>query len=35
VVDGTDHRSACHYAEELEQVGVTELRAEEPEEAPA
>ena len=35
VVDGVDHRSACHYAEELEQVGVTELRAEEPEEAPA
>jgi oligopeptide/dipeptide ABC transporter ATP-binding protein len=35
VVDGVDHRSACHYAEELEQVGVTELRAEESEEAPA
>jgi oligopeptide/dipeptide ABC transporter ATP-binding protein len=35
VVDGTDHRSACHYAEELEQVGVDELRSEEPEEAPA
>jgi oligopeptide/dipeptide ABC transporter ATP-binding protein len=35
VVDGAEHRSACHYAEELEQVGVTELRAEEPEEAPA
>jgi oligopeptide/dipeptide ABC transporter ATP-binding protein len=35
VVDGLDHRSACHYAEELEQVGVDELRAEDPEEAPA
>jgi oligopeptide/dipeptide ABC transporter ATP-binding protein len=35
VVDGVDHRSACHYAEELEQVGVTQLRAEESEETPA
>ena len=35
VVDGTDHWSACHYAEELEQVGVEELRSEEAEEAPA
>jgi hypothetical protein len=37
VVDGADHWSACHYAEELEQVGVQELRSEETEaeEAPA
>jgi oligopeptide transport system ATP-binding protein len=35
IVDGTDHRSACHYAEELEQVAVDKLRSEEPEEAPA
>jgi oligopeptide/dipeptide ABC transporter ATP-binding protein len=35
VIEGSEHRSACHYAEELEHVGVTELRAEETEEAPA
>jgi oligopeptide transport system ATP-binding protein len=36
VVDGIDHRSACHYAEELEQVDLGEFRAEaETEEAPA